>query len=339
LILRFDIRQSAVLSTLGEGYAMRIITLLALMFSSLSFGTSCSRADSSARLPNVYTHPQGATFRYPGNWKLNDTKAVSDGVIVLLPDDAAADQELYLVAGAEAGDVKSVRDPGLLQAIETRVQELAPGLRRVGDVTDLSAGKRAGVTATWQGTGADGRTAQVRVFTTILDRTAVSLVAIGMPARIEARATTLRAIFGTFDVSTQASPAAGAPVAGKAAALVGIWKNWEYKAVGNSSWEKTTFAALRADGSFILSDSSESAHSFTYKDAGGNETGRAGVASQGASPATSGRWTAAGGRLVLQYQNGGKDDYGYQIRPNSSGYPILYLQKAGGKTTEWMKVQ
>jgi hypothetical protein len=298
---------------------------------------------AQGELKNIYTHPLGVTFRYPAKWTLNTDKAESHGLVVLKPDDTgdgAAPREYILVTGADANGAASSRDSYVIQSIENGVIQIAPYLSRTGGIEDIKAAQKPGILLTWEGENIDGQVMRARVFSTLLDRYVVNLSILGTPARVQARDKILRDIFATLDFApkVQMAGAAGGDSAGSK--LAGIWKNWEYKAVGNSSWEKTTFAALRADGSFIMSENSESAHNFTYKDGGGNEVARAGVASQGASPGSGGRWTAAGDKLTLTFKNGEVSEYTWQIRPNSSGYPILYLRPIGGtKTAEWTRVQ
>jgi hypothetical protein len=112
----------------------------------------------------------------------------------------------------------------------------------------------------------------------------------------------------------------------------------DYKAVGGSSWAKYTYATLLADGSVLISENSESAHNFQYQNQQGNEVARAVGGSQGSNSGTRGRWKAEAGTLTINYGNGGSDEYRYEVRPNSSGWPILRLQPAGGgKLQEWSK--
>lgn len=299
-------------------------------------------AAAQGELKNVYTHPLGVTFRYPAKWTLNTDKAESHGLVVLKPEDTgnAAQREYILVTGADANGATSSRDSDMIQSLENGVSQIAPYLSRTGGIEDVKAAQKPGVLLTWEGENIDGQVMRARVFSTVLDRYVVNLSILGTPAQIKARDRILRDIFATLDFAPKAQAAGAAGEESGGSKLAGIWKNWEYKAVGNSSWEKTTFAALRADGSFILSENSESAHSFTYKDTGGNEVARAGVASQGSSPGNGGRWTAAGDRLTLTFKNGEVSEYTWQIRPNSSGYPILYLRPVGGtKTAEWTRVE
>jgi hypothetical protein len=300
-------------------------------------------AAAPGELQNVYTHPLGVTFRYPAKWTLNTDKAVSHGLVVLKPGDTgegARSPEYILVTGADANGAGSSRDSDVIQSIENGVSQIAPYLTRTGGIEDIKAAQKPGILLTWEGENIDGQVMRARVFSTVLDRYVVNLSILGTPTQVQARDKVLREIFSSLDFAPKAVAAGTAGDEGTATQLAGIWKNWEYKAVGNSSWEKTTFAALRTDGSFILSENSESAHNFTYKDSGGNEVARAGVASQGASPGSSGRWTATGDRLTLTFKNGEVSEYTWQIRPNSSGHPILYLRPAGGtKTAEWTRVQ
>ncbi len=287
-----------------------------------------------------YTHSSGFSFAYPKNWRIDESQAAA-GMLTLQPADTRAPQETYLVTASDSGGIASASDPAVEQLLEQYVMQTAPGFERVGRAESVAAGPHAGVSLAWEGAGPTGAPMRLRVYTTVLNRAIVSLTAVGDQSRIAAREGQLREIFGSFD---QGAPSATDQTSGNSggtpAELVGTWKNWEYKSYGgSSSSEKTTFITLAADGTYGLSGNAESSHSFTFRDSGGAQTGNAGYASQGGGSEGGGRWQAANGVLTLTDATGSAS-FNYQIRPNSSGWPILYATPVGGtKATEWTRVR
>jgi hypothetical protein len=83
----------------------------------------------------------------------------------------------------------------------------------------------------------------------------------------------------------------------------------------------------------------ESAHSVSIKNAQGNETAWGVAGSQNRVGGRTGTWPPADGRLTLTFNNGESLGATYEIRPNSAGYPILYLRPDGDKkVSEWTRV-
>lgn len=303
----------------------------------LAAGAGEAAAASAPSLKNVYRHSNGVTFRYPESWRINTDQAETAGMVVLLPpgaDTGPAGKEAYLVLGSASEGVTSADDPRVAQQIELTLGRFAPFLKRTGATRTIKTGQRTGAVNSFEGRNDQGLEVVAKVYTMILDQYAVSLVGIGVKTLVEPRDPELRQVFLSFDFNTSAPAADGA---GLPAQLVGVWKNWTYKSVGGSSWEKTTYAVLRADGTYLLTENSESISSFNFKDAGGNPTGNAGVASTG-SGGNRGKWSVSGDRLKFVDSAGGVTESRFVIKPNSSGWPILNVYEAGAqKPTEWTK--
>jgi hypothetical protein len=298
---------------------------------------TASAETNAPAMKNVYRHPNGVSFRYPETWRINSDQAETAGMVVLLPpgaDTGPAGKEAYLVIGSGSEGVTSADDPRVAQQIELTLGQFAPFLRRAGATRTIKTGQRTGAVNSFEGRNEQGLEVVAKVYTMILDQHAVSLVGIGVKTLVEPRDPELRQVFLSFDFNTSAPAADGA---GFPAQLVGVWKNWTYKSVGGSSWEKTTYAVLRADGTYMLTENSESISSFNFKDAGGNSTGNAGVASTG-SGGNRGKWSVSGDRLKFVDNAGGVTESRFVIKPNSSGWPILNVYEAGAqKPTEWTK--
>ncbi|MBK8474754.1 MAG: hypothetical protein IPL39_00165 [Opitutaceae bacterium] len=286
-----------------------------------------------------YIHSSGFSFDYPAGWAADESQAAS-GILVLRPANTQPQQETYLVSGADAGGITAATDPRVEQLLEQFVAQMAPGFQRTGRSESIAAGEQAGVSLVWEGAGPTGAPMRLRVYTTVLNNALVSLTAVGETPRILAREGQLRAIFTTFDLDKAAATAATGASGGNPVELVGTWKNWKFKSYGgSSSSEKTTFITLAADGSYGVSGNAESSHSFTFRNSGGAETGNAGYASQGGGSEGGGRWQAANGVLTLTDATG-STSFNYQIRSNSSGWPILYATPLGAsKASEWTRVR
>jgi hypothetical protein len=306
-----------------------------------------NQAPSKPQWKQVYRHESGISVRYPDGWKIRED--VNLQVVFLLPDDAeAGGRETIIVSGADGQGVTSSSDPRVWQAIEALVLQGNPMMKAVDRPSQVKAGTRSGTEFTWETSDLAGNESRVHVLTTVLDKYVVSVTVFGPKERVKGRAAIQKQIFDTLEFG--AGPATGgtgvkasadgSSAAAAASGLAGTWMKMDYKSVGGSSWTKNTYATLRADGSVLLSENSESAHNFQYQNQQGNEVGRAVGGSQGSNSGTVGRWKAARGTLTITYANGGSDDYKYQIQPNSSGWPILQLQPAGGgKLQEWSRVK
>lgn len=337
--------------TIGLMAALLVIAAAACCQGADAPAAQTDKASGAANTPaklqwkNVYRHETGISFRYPDGWTYREDSNLQ--AVFLLPDDArGGGLETIMVSGADSQGVTDSSDPRLLEAIEALVLQGNPLMKRVEKPLAVKAGNRPGTQFIWEATDIVGNTSRIRVMSTVLDKYVVSVTVFGPKARVVGRESIQKQIFDTLDLSVpgsatqDAAAKAGSEKTGPAstpAELAGTWMKMDYKAVGGSSWTKYTYATLRPDGSVLISDSSESAHNFQYKNQQGNEVARAVGGSQGASGSV-GRWKAEGGTLTITFAAGGSDQYGYQIRPNSSGWPILYLRPSGGgKVQEWSK--
>src|SRR5206468_796910 len=103
--------------------------------------------------------------------------------------------EGYFVTGEGAGGITSAEDPRVLIYLETQLAQVAPFLRRTGEVEKIRAGATPGILVRWEGTNPDGQKIQAQSLATIMKGFGIGIFAIGEVDPIKAREKTLRGIF------------------------------------------------------------------------------------------------------------------------------------------------
>jgi hypothetical protein len=233
-----------------------------------------------------------------------------------------------LVIAEAAEGVTSPEDPAVAAFLDQQLRQIAPFLRRTGDIEKMRAGAAPGVLLRWEGANPDGMKVTAQAFAAVLKGFGVALVAMGESGQIAARDKTLRGIFASF--------AAGEGQ--KDPQVVGTWKYWSYSssALGGFSTERTRFMTLQADGTCLWSSRSESSGSARGTDSLGNETFRGGLA--GASGGNDqGTWSAGDGKLYVMWQNGSLSEWTYQVSGTGGNRKLLLRAGDQQKSDEWLE--
>jgi hypothetical protein len=252
-----------------------------------------------------FKHPTGLMIKYPPDW----TALERDEALLLSPPDAGKNEagatEIYLVMASPAEGVANASDERVIAYIESQLAALAPFLKRKDKPEAVPAMKTPGSLLQFEGDNPKGKAILAQVYTTIVKGYGISLVAIGEKALISKRDAFSRAMFGTVgDTEAQLDPA-----------LIGRWHYYSYKssADGKFGTERDEHIVLAPDGAVSARQRSESSGNFSGKDSGGAETFRGGV-SGGKSGGSRGRWSAGGGKIYIQWEDGSTEAYEYVVR-------------------------
>lgn len=274
----------------------------------------------------IFKHPTGLSLHYPPDWQFS----VQNAAAMLTPPDQASNaqgpSEVYLLLSESANGITSVEDPRVIPYLEAQLAQLAPFLRRGGQPESVSTANRPGIALHWSGQNPFGLAVRAFMQATILKG---YVLALGDQAKINARETTVRAIFASLD----AGEGQHDPV------LVGAWKFWSYhgSADGRYGSETSRQFRLQADGFCFWSSSSESSGSFAGRDSFGNTTWTGGLAGQNSSGIRRGRWTGGGGELNVVWDDGSTAYWKYQVNPPTGTNRRLFLQGNQAKPDEWVE--
>lgn len=231
--------------------------------------------------------PEGHEVRYPKGWR---AQGVAQNIASLIPPDMALDknggpEEACYLEVAPAGAFKSPDEPGAVRALEGRVGEIFPYMRRTGELMTLEVRGRKAVELSFSGTSPAGGTFEARLFAVIINQHAMLLLVAAKPEQLQKRLPTARTIFGTYDsklvVKTDPN-------------MVGQWRHTSTYVSGDFSTVSEEYLLLKADGSCF----------WASKFMGG---GAAGTFDAGGSGQWEhkGRWSVEGRTLTMRWEAGG----------------------------------
>ena len=246
------------------------------------------------------THPAGVELELPRGWKAVQRER---GVQLVPPglqadDPAAAEVHLLVAETVKDPAIQSPDHPGVAEYMDQFLASLFPALKRTAPpaLEPGPGGKLA--TLTWAGPGPDGSPLEARAQVAVVGGVGVALVSAAAPELLARRVGELRTSVGTLRRGAQAAaPPQGGAGGGE---LAGRW-------VLNSSWrggqnrfsgDAQTVVALRPDGS-----ASYSRLSYVSTPNGVVEN----------KEEKAGRWSAAGGVLTLQWQDGETERSRYSL--------------------------
>ncbi len=265
-----------------------------------------------------YVHGSGGKMRYPASWKLEEMELGPK----LTPPDATAD-EMYLILSEPAAGATDPASPEIVAYLDSSLKSSLPDMKQVGKVEKASAGNGKGAFITWEGT-VNGKPAQVRAYAAILKGNGVALLGIGPKEVLEKRDKTLRDIFFTF----------GWGQGQKDQNLVGNWKHWSYNQTAGRETNST--ASLAADGTFSYQSNSETNANFSGKNQYGDITWTGGLSSRGGS-GWRGTWTAYGGELILNFEDGSREVFNYEFKQEGANTFLVTWGDDRKKALEWSR--
>lgn len=272
---------------------------------------------------SVYRHPTGCELDVPDGWRAHETQLG----VQLVPPDAAAQSEIYLVSGQAAQGIDRADDPRLAAYLDQVIASQVPMIQRDGAPAPLGDGVRLRWRATHPMTGASVvAVSMVR----ILNGYAIGVLALGEPPRVEPRLPLLEAVCRSLRFGqAQRDPQ-----------LVGLWHYWSYQ--GSSSLisgsshsvETRKQAQLTADGRIFESSSSETSGGVSGKDMYGNLEYGAGWAGQGGNQ-RHGTWTAGNGMLYIQWSDGESAALQYGVQGFPGSRRLILVVPGTNRRFEW----
>ena len=264
-----------------------------------------------------YTYASGGKVRYPASWSIQET----EGALKLVPPDAG--EEVILITGERAEGATDAGSPEVLAYLDSQVQSVLPDMKRVGKAEKASAGNGKGAFLTWEGT-IQGKAGQVRGYVTILNGYGVALIALGPKEALDKRDKTLRDIFYSL----------GWGQGKKDTNLVGTWSYYAYSQI--SGKETKASARLNADGTFTYESNTEGGNNYSGKDGLGNETWTGWVNSRSGS-GWKGTWTAVGGELTLNFEDGSSETFDYTLKQEGANIVLVVTGANKNKPMEWVR--
>jgi hypothetical protein len=278
-------------------------------------------------------HPIGISVHYPGDWT---TQTISSGSYRLMPPDSKMDggqpAEAYFILGAPAENIARPDNPQLIQLLEAQVLQLAPFLQRTGAPQSVSAGTLPGMLMQWKGTNQIGKPVSARLYVTIVKGAAVCVFGLGYQDNLAQRESALRGIFTSF-ASGEAS---------MDPQVAGVWILRDTRTMDAAHSMQKTSSSSETHASLVLQPNGQAQRKETYqmmanstfKNSGGQQTSTIFLDSGPQTTIKNGRWMAGEGRLVLMYDNGGGDEYKYQVQGGPGGRQLI-LSTDNGRQEIW----
>lgn len=156
----------------------------------LSATTFAQPRTTPAPTRKIFTHPQGFSFQYPADWKIELT---SEAAQILPPGIAATDQteNFRVVTTAAPIEVTDQRFAGEMDQLAAQI----PGFTKIGTTQSYKTKTTSGLRGIWAGTNLTTRQpVQMRMYATTLNSVAIVLFAAGTSTKLDAREAILREI-------------------------------------------------------------------------------------------------------------------------------------------------
>ncbi len=211
----------------------------------------------------VYYHATGLLITPPDGWTIRESKFTD---LELIPPDPSSNDKgptesyFLLTIGVAAS---SAQDPQLLEAVDSLMSQIAPFLKKTGEMEQLNSGGLQN----WDGKSPAGQDVSAAVYVLPSKEVSFAQVSLGEKERILARQKALQDLYNSF------KPAEGK----RTASLVG---NWTASAVAENQEKVESSMQFENDGIFLA----------TQKAGEQRETVR-------------GRWYAQPGKLFLVLEN------------------------------------
>jgi hypothetical protein len=238
----------------------------------------------------------GLTFHHPDNWQVTDA-----GQISLVPPDCAMNaqgaEEFYLVNATrlQGTGITDPTDPQIPQWFDKLMANSALAGARRTRFEPVTIGVRQGAVIEWVLNRLFRRT-----YVTVSEQWLLHINGLGSKENVERRTEVMKKVFTSLRMGSGQMDRQ----------LVGRWSH-VYTAASTTA---ETIREFRADGTFI--EGSEAAFSVRHHDEGGYQTGTT-TGTSGRGGASTGRWSAGNGVLVLMYDDGSSAQFEYYVDGNS----------------------
>jgi hypothetical protein len=251
----------------------------------------------------TYKHPSGIYFTYPDGWA---AQPISEGAVSLTPDDLYSVRgeraELMIVVGEDAGEVKRVDHPDIVNLVEAFVRESFPYLAREGSAKKITVGSQPILQLRFGGSVSDTQMA-ASMQVSLLGGFALGTFTLAPKDRFSARQKTMTDVLRTFGYKKpQGDPR-----------LVGSWRYSKTYISGTFSSITVRNLVLRADGTCL--EGGKLFAGMTHQ----NSTGETIGSTNGESGAADyvGRWRAEGKSIVLTWDGSSTERWDFYIEGSS----------------------
>jgi len=280
----------------------------------------------------TYRHAIGFTFWYPGDWTVKE----HEEMLQLIPSNPSTTAngdptEVYLIIGdntVTAEGITIADDPRVVQFMDQAVAQLAPFLQRNAAPATLVTATGKGVVMNWQGNSPSGGLVCARAYISIIKDAGVSLVALCLKDRLQAREAELQRIFTSFAFGQGQ----------RDLQLAGAWNFLTTNSLTNWSPFETAYsrAQMASDTEGTLVIQPDGAWTRTYRTH--MIAGAAGVWLESKDTKESkGTWYAGNGSLHLIWDDKSWQEYKYEIRQTQQGTRLLLTTEGRGELWERAK--
>jgi len=237
----------------------------------------------------VYHHPTGLTFVPPDGWNIRDSRFTDFELVP--PDPSSNDKgptESYflLTLGVAAS---SAQDPQLLQSVDSLMSQIAPFLKKTGEMEPSNSG----ALQKWEGKSPSGPDVLAAVYVLPSAQVSYVQISLGEKERIVSRQQTLHDLYANFQ------PGEGS----REPALIG---NWSVSTTGENQEKLESSIRFDADGVF-----------------------RAVQSSGQQKETVNGRWYARSGKLFLVPENTPSINLRYEIAGNPETRTVKLIHGNG----------
>jgi hypothetical protein len=280
----------------------------------------------------TYRHVIGFTFWYPAGWTVTE----HEEMLQLIPPNPSKTAngdptEIYLIIGDNTvGDegITTPDDPRVAQFMDQAVAQLAPFLQRTAAPAAVGTATGKGVVMNWQGNSPTGGVVCARAYISIIKDAGISLVALCLRDRLQAREAELQRIFTSFAIG------AGQ----RDLQLAGTWNYLTTSALTNWSPFETAYsrAQMASDTTGTLVIQPDGAWTRTYKTQ--MIAGAGGVwLESNDTKESKGTWYAGNGSFSLIWDDKSWQEYKYELRQTPQGVRLLLT--SGGKGELWERAK
>ncbi len=280
----------------------------------------------------TYHHVLGLTFWHPADWTIKE----HEEMLQLIPSNPTMTAngeptEIYLIiADNTVGDegIVSPDDLRVAQFMDQAVAQLAPFLKRASVPTAMSTATGKGVVMNWQGTSPSGGAVCARAHICLVEEYGISLVALCLKDRLEAREAELQRIFTSFAFGGGQ----------RDLQLVGTWSFLTTHSITNWSPFETAYSRAQMASDTTATLVIQRAGTWMRRDKTHMIAGAGGVWLESNDMQESkGTWYAGNGSLHLIWEDKSWQEYKYEIRQTAEGVRLLLV--SGGKGELWERAK
>lgn len=166
-----------------------------------------------------FVHPQGFTFQYPADWKIENS---DQGAQILPPGIVANDQteNFRILTIAAPIEITDPRFPGEMDTLAAQI----PGFTKVGTIQSYKTRNGSGLRGVWAGKNlTTNQPVQMRLYATTLNSNAIVLFAAGTAAKLDAREARVLEIATSITPASNSAPATQTPSAMDRSPLAQQW--------------------------------------------------------------------------------------------------------------------